>query len=45
MLKLFATKLQTNIDTHVLQIQTTVNVMIENKHKQKEIGGGEKSIR
>jgi hypothetical protein len=40
MLGLFATKLVTNIDTYVLQIQTTVNVMIESRE-----GGGGKGIK
>jgi hypothetical protein len=31
MLGLFATKLVTNIDTYVLQIQTMVNIMIESR--------------
>jgi hypothetical protein len=31
MVGLFATKLVTNIDTYVLQIQTMVNIMIESR--------------
>jgi len=41
MLVLFATQLLTNTDRFVLQMQTTVNVMIENKHKQIENKEGE----